>query len=146
MVGRLIKPLDGDWTDCQDTKESSKSKNEVQPEMYTKAAYAQIGRLVKLEVLALSEDLGVNANPANSTFEWDLTMSKGCLVELSALKNLRRFEMRSKLWLRMGEAVIEFIDAEWPLLSEIGFGGTTDDYRKLISYRIGNGSATRDPT
>ncbi|KAG0197314.1 hypothetical protein BGX28_009180 [Mortierella sp. GBA30] len=112
-----------------------------------KRVYAQIGRLVMLEVLSL----GVHNTENNycevpggwgmtdckaedvRRFEWDLTLSKGWLQELARLKNLRHLHMRIDFWSRMGQAEVEFMDREWPLLDEIRFGGISTGCYPLTS-------------
>ncbi|KAG0206887.1 hypothetical protein BGX28_001756 [Mortierella sp. GBA30] len=100
-------------------------KENLDSETIARMAYAQIGRLTKLEVLALSADRSVASMPMGTTFDWDLTLSKGYLVELSRLKNLRRLEISADLWLRMDQADVEFMDEQWPRLGEVGFGCST---------------------
>ncbi|KAF9572585.1 hypothetical protein EC968_009657 [Mortierella alpina] len=87
----------------------------------SKRAYSQIGRLVNLQVLALGvvesdPSLGDTSHPA-----WDLTLSKGWLAEWTGLRNLRELHLRTNMWVRMGQAEVEFMNAHWPFLSIITF-------------------------
>ncbi|KAF9960004.1 hypothetical protein BGZ72_008203 [Mortierella alpina] len=87
-----------------------------------KQAFAQIGRLTALEHLALGTDEGPNGTDEERLeSEWDLTLSEGWLAQLAGLKNLRHFHMRTNHWSKMGQAEVEFMDAEWPLLDCVTF-------------------------
>ncbi|KAF9952315.1 hypothetical protein BGZ70_000634, partial [Mortierella alpina] len=87
-----------------------------------KRVYAQIGRLVALETLALETDqVWYGKEEDVLVTEWDLTLSRGWLAEVAGLKNLRHLQMRTDYWSRMGQAEVEFMDAEWPLLGDISF-------------------------
>ncbi|KAF9959997.1 hypothetical protein BGZ72_008196 [Mortierella alpina] len=84
-----------------------------------KQIYVQIGRLVVLETLALAAaPKRFNRKQYHPLSQWDLTLSKGWLAELTGLKNLRHLHMRTDFWSRMGQAEVEFMDAEWPLLRD----------------------------
>ncbi|KAF9945899.1 hypothetical protein BGZ70_003499 [Mortierella alpina] len=87
-----------------------------------KQALTQIGRLTALEHLALGTDEGPYGTD-NDVLEskWDLTLSKGWLAQLAGLKNLRQFHMRTDHWSYMGQAEVEFMDAEWPWLDCVTF-------------------------
>ena len=88
-----------------------------------KRVYQQIGRLKKLEVLALdivrSEDTGAK----EIDYACDLTLSKGWLRELAGLKNLRTLNLQADFWSKMRLAEVRFILKHWPLLTEIHLGG-----------------------
>ncbi|KAF9280502.1 hypothetical protein BGZ68_007196 [Mortierella alpina] len=87
-----------------------------------KQAFAQIGRLTALESLALGTDEGPHGSDAwVLESKWDLTLSKGYLSELAGLKKLRHFHMRTDHWSMMGQAEVEFMDAEWPWLDYVTF-------------------------
>ncbi|KAF9344820.1 hypothetical protein BGX26_003857 [Mortierella sp. AD094] len=84
-------------------------------------AYAQIGRLVNLEKLGLGWDLCEHITRAED-FEFDLTLEHGWLAELGGLKELKHFYMATQFWSTMGQAEVEFVDANWPQLERITFG------------------------
>ncbi|KAF9960003.1 hypothetical protein BGZ72_008202 [Mortierella alpina] len=89
-----------------------------------KQAFAQIGRLTVLEHLALGTDESPNGTDEERLeSEWDLTLSEGWLAQLVGLKNLRHLHMKTNHWSKMGQAEVEFMDAEWPLLDCISFDG-----------------------
>ncbi|KAF9572385.1 hypothetical protein EC968_009959 [Mortierella alpina] len=97
-----------------------------------KRVYTQIGRLVDLETLALGTDVGsLGTEDHRRASEWDLTLSKGWLADLSGLKNLRRLQLRTDYWSRMAQAEVEFLDAEWPLLGDISFSLGESELREL---------------
>ncbi|CAO3566644.1 unnamed protein product [Mortierella alpina] len=101
--------------------EDEDKQNHIALAWAAKRAYSQIGRLVNLQVLAIGV---VESNsPSNDTSHavWDFTVSKGWLAQLSGLKNLRELHLRTDLWVRMGQAEVEFMDAHWPFLSSITF-------------------------
>ncbi|KAG0244615.1 hypothetical protein BG011_002890, partial [Mortierella polycephala] len=54
-------------------------------------------------------------------YAWDLTLSKGGLRNLSGLKKLRRLSLGAYFYSKMGQADVEFIDAEWPQLKVVEF-------------------------
>ncbi|KAG0198055.1 hypothetical protein BGX28_008474 [Mortierella sp. GBA30] len=97
-----------------------------------KRIYGQIGQLEKLEVLALEADVSEETLAKECEFDWDLTLSKGWLAELSGLKNLRHLQMRSNFWGKMGQAEVEFMHAQWPLLSEVSFSTWSTTIPSLI--------------
>ncbi|KAF9964977.1 hypothetical protein BGZ70_005641 [Mortierella alpina] len=102
-----------------------------------KQAFAQIGRLTALEHLALGTDEGPNGSEEDVLeSKWDLTLSKGWLAQLAGLKNLRHFHMRTDHWSCMGQAEVEFMDAEWPWLDCVSFDWcsmTDDQFMKEVS-------------
>ncbi|KAG0222438.1 hypothetical protein BGX31_009155, partial [Mortierella sp. GBA43] len=87
--------------------------------------YGQIGRLVKLETLFL----GAKASAKRTQdFTGDLTLEYGWLAELAGLKELKHFGMSTDLWLNIGLAEVEFMDANWPKLKRISFDyGPSED-------------------
>ncbi|KAF9951597.1 hypothetical protein BGZ70_000923 [Mortierella alpina] len=87
----------------------------------TKRAYQQIGRLEKLEVLAIDTARGLGTMAKAKDYLWDLTLSKGWLGEMAGLKNLRRLELRADFLSMMGQAEVEFMYDYWPELREISF-------------------------
>jgi len=84
-----------------------------------KRVYTQIGRLEKLEVLALDIDRNGNTGAKEQDYAWDLTLSKGWLRELAGLKNLKSLILHADFWSNMGQAEVEFIDEHWSSLREI---------------------------
>ncbi|CAO3566661.1 unnamed protein product [Mortierella alpina] len=84
-----------------------------------KCVYTQIGRLEKLEVLALDIDRSDYTGARERDYAWDLTLSKGWLRELAGLKNLKSLSLQADFWSKMGQAEVEFIAEHWPLLREI---------------------------
>ncbi|KAF9186871.1 hypothetical protein BGZ51_001727 [Haplosporangium sp. Z 767] len=85
--------------------------------------YEQIGRLTELEVLRLDSGQGMLfvQDYDMEGFSWDLTLSRGYLRKLSGLKKLRKLSLMEDFYSRMGQAEVEFIDAEWPRLELIEF-------------------------
>ncbi|KAG0199483.1 hypothetical protein BGX28_007259 [Mortierella sp. GBA30] len=86
-----------------------------------KRVYAQIGKLVVLEVLALKVHEFSTPGFITERFTWDLTLKDGYLRELGGLRKLRHFHMASNFWLNMGQAEVEFMHEQWPALCEISF-------------------------
>ncbi|KAF9362851.1 hypothetical protein BGX34_005391 [Mortierella sp. NVP85] len=79
-------------------------------------AYTQIGSLSKLETLSLNRDEWDGRG-----YDYDLTLEKGWLRQLAGLKELKHFHMATDLWVNMGQAEVEFMDAQWPKLEKIEF-------------------------
>ncbi|KAF9572394.1 hypothetical protein EC968_009968 [Mortierella alpina] len=87
-----------------------------------KQAFTQIGRLAALKHLVLGADIDPNSSKAEVVeSHWDLTLSKGWLAQLAGLKSLRHLHMRTNYWSYMGQAEVEFMDAEWPWLECVTF-------------------------
>ncbi|KAF9360618.1 hypothetical protein BGX34_007672, partial [Mortierella sp. NVP85] len=86
-----------------------------------KEAYAQIGRLIKLEELGLGHIMGDFALE-------DLTLEAGWLGELAGLKELRHFHVLTDLWASMGQAEVEFMVTNWPKLEKISVDTHNDEY------------------
>lgn len=110
----------------QGTASSDDSDNEDVEErrkIRTAKAYDQIGRLIKLEILCVSGGQGLDS---------DLTLSHGWLSKLAQLKKLKHFTMATDLWSRIGQAEVEFMDAQWPRLEKISFGSLP------VSMSLGN--------
>ncbi|KAI1321073.1 hypothetical protein EDD11_008654 [Mortierella claussenii] len=84
--------------------------------------YSQIGRLVKLEYLSLGCDLHESAFANAASFEWDLTLNKGWLVQLNDLKQLKHFMMVADFWSQMGFPEVQFMAENWPQLERLTFG------------------------
>ncbi|KAF9946788.1 hypothetical protein BGZ72_011140 [Mortierella alpina] len=80
--------------------------------------YGQIGRLEKLEQLALDVHQG-EVTAAELSHEWDLSLSRGWLGELTGLKRLWSLSLEANFSSGMGQAEVEFMHEHWPLLSEI---------------------------
>ncbi|KAF9362844.1 hypothetical protein BGX34_005384 [Mortierella sp. NVP85] len=87
-----------------------------------KQGYGQIGRLSKLETLCLGCDTRKDPDTPKKDYEYDLTLEYGWLGELAGLKELRHLQMVTDFWSRMGQAEVEFMDANWPKLEKITFG------------------------
>ncbi|KAK3823036.1 MAG: hypothetical protein J3Q66DRAFT_330721 [Benniella sp.] len=84
--------------------------------------YSQIGRLFKLEELALGwPNLRRYLNPAEKHRVHDLTLEDGWLDELAGLKELRHFQMNTEYWCCMGQAELDFMGTNWPKLERISF-------------------------
>ncbi|KAG0245768.1 hypothetical protein B0O80DRAFT_499157 [Mortierella sp. GBAus27b] len=82
--------------------------------------YGQIGRLVKLETLCLGTKMGEGSTLEVGS-ESDLSLKSGWLSRLAGLKKLRNFGMGKGFWTRVGQAEVEFMDAQWPNLDRILF-------------------------
>ncbi|KAF9562700.1 hypothetical protein EC968_005182 [Mortierella alpina] len=94
----------------------------------TKRLYRQIGELDKLELLGL--DIETRSGSITHRDHWgDLTIFKGWLMELYALKNLKTLELYADLWTMMGHIEVDFMNEFWPSLIEIGF--CVDDISKI---------------
>ncbi|KAF9958720.1 hypothetical protein BGZ70_009109 [Mortierella alpina] len=85
--------------------------------------YTQIGRLQKLEVLALDIDTSKRSKAKPSDYAWDLTLSKGWLSEMAGLRRLKSLSQPEAFWSKMGHAEVEFIYEHWPSLKEINLQG-----------------------
>ncbi|KAK3823075.1 MAG: hypothetical protein J3Q66DRAFT_437489 [Benniella sp.] len=83
-------------------------------------AYTEIGSLSKLETLSLNCVESENARNEGD-FDSDLTLKYGCLRQLGGLKELKHFHMATDFWSCMGQAEVEFMDAQWPKLETIVF-------------------------
>ncbi|KAF9948774.1 hypothetical protein BGZ72_009361 [Mortierella alpina] len=81
--------------------------------------YAQIGRLEKLEELELDIDISRRTEAKEGDYAWDLTLAKGWLCELAGLKKLKTLRLHADFWSKMGQAEVEFMHEQWPLLSAI---------------------------
>ncbi|KAG9324323.1 hypothetical protein KVV02_006569 [Mortierella alpina] len=88
-----------------------------------KNVYTQIGRLTKLEILVLDIEKSVKTKARKGDYAWDLTLSRGWLGELAGLKSLKTLRLQADLWSGMGQAEMEFIHEQWPLLREVGLRG-----------------------
>ncbi|KAF9935976.1 hypothetical protein BGZ67_002837 [Mortierella alpina] len=87
-----------------------------------KQVFAQIGQLTALGHLALGTDEGPHGEDEEVLeSKWDLTLSKGWLDQLAGLRNLSHLHMRTDHWSYMGQAQVEFMDAEWPWLDCVTF-------------------------
>ncbi|KAF9362850.1 hypothetical protein BGX34_005390 [Mortierella sp. NVP85] len=95
----------------------------------TKEAYTEIGSLSKLETLSLNCIQDEYAR-AEGDFDLDLTLKPGCLRKLAGLKELKHFHMATDLWSGMGQAEVEFMDAQWPKLERIVF--SCEDLEDII--------------
>ncbi|KAF9966172.1 hypothetical protein BGZ70_003088 [Mortierella alpina] len=108
--------------------ESAESESEEDCELRlisiaAKSVYTRIGRLQKLEVLALSIDISQDTAAEEKDYAWDLTLSNGWLGEMAGLKNLKTLMLHAAFWSKMGQAEVEFMHERWPLLSAIYFNG-----------------------
>ncbi|KAF9948773.1 hypothetical protein BGZ72_009360 [Mortierella alpina] len=91
--------------------------------MSAKHFYTQIGRLEKLEILALDIDTSPRIRERKDSYAWDLTLSEGWLEEMAGLKNLKSLILQGDFWSKMGQAEVEFIHEHWPLLREVKLRG-----------------------
>ncbi|KAI8351869.1 hypothetical protein B0O80DRAFT_499786 [Mortierella sp. GBAus27b] len=89
--------------------------------------YAQIGRLTKLRILSLGCDRSESCAVGPEAFMFDLTLEHGWLAELEGLKGLREFRMMDDFYSKMGQAEVEFIEANWPKIEKIVFGSHCKD-------------------
>ncbi|CAO3573125.1 unnamed protein product [Mortierella alpina] len=97
--------------------------------------YRQIGQLGKLEELALDIDRSEESMSKESDYAWDLTLSRGWLGELANLKSLKRLRLNADFWSKMGQAEVEFMQEQWPLLSEISLQGKVSDERTQAHWQ-----------
>jgi hypothetical protein len=119
--------------DPMDPGELSK-RNEREAEARAgKKLYEQIGRLSLLEDLSLDCDYFARV-------EWDLTLSKGWLMELAGLKKLQHLSLGIQYWYRVGQAEVEFMDAHWPMLRTVFLMG-----RWIIQSSTPEGAWECDP-
>ena len=87
-----------------------------------KEAYEQIGRMTKLEELYLGSRKSHRwFSTSMKDPEYDLTLEYGWLGELAELKELKHLHMLTNFWSGMGQAEVEFMDAQWPKLEMITF-------------------------
>ncbi|KAF9104456.1 hypothetical protein BGX27_010081 [Mortierella sp. AM989] len=103
-----------DWWVCLDIQELRLTLNRPDMVADAKVAYSQIGRLIKLEKLALECDMSNDSR-------MDLTLKHGWLAELAGLKELQQFFMVSDFWSKMGQDEVEFMHVNWPRLERITF-------------------------
>ncbi|KAK3818654.1 MAG: hypothetical protein J3Q66DRAFT_368730 [Benniella sp.] len=87
-------------------------------------AYSEIGSLSKLESLSVGCQETDSQDPVFD-HRYDLTLEHGWLRQLAGLKELKRLQMSSDFWSEMGQAEVEFMDAEWPKLEKIEFSKNT---------------------
>ncbi|KAF9278822.1 hypothetical protein BGZ68_008337 [Mortierella alpina] len=97
--------------------------------------YRQIGKLEKLEELALDIDRSGETMSKESDYAWDLTLAKGWLSELGNLKNLQRLRLNADFWSKMGQTEVEFMHEHWPLLCEISLQGRVSDQRSQAHWQ-----------
>ncbi|KAF9964362.1 hypothetical protein BGZ70_006564 [Mortierella alpina] len=97
--------------------------------------YRQIGQLGKLEELALDIDRSEETMTKESDYAWDLTLSRGWLGELAKLKSLKRLRLNADFWSKMGQADVEFMHEQWPLLNEISLQGQVSDERTQAHWQ-----------
>ncbi|KAG0371089.1 hypothetical protein BC939DRAFT_25630 [Gamsiella multidivaricata] len=119
--------------DPMDAGELSKRNKREAEARAGKKLYEQIGRL------SLLEDLSLDCNYF-ARVEWDLTLSKGWLIELAGLKRLHHLSIGIQYWYRMGQAEVEFMDAHWPMLRTVDLKG-----RRAIQYWTPEGAWRCDP-
>ncbi|KAF9362845.1 hypothetical protein BGX34_005385 [Mortierella sp. NVP85] len=127
-----------EWV-CHDLKELNLTitrprvaRGEEEEDVMAKQAYEQIGRLSKLETLCLGCVRRQDPDASVRESEYDLTLERGWLAGLAGLKEMRYFYMATDFWSRMGQAEVEFMDANWPKLEKITFGryGSRGDFDK----------------
>ncbi|KAF9939474.1 hypothetical protein BGZ65_010403 [Modicella reniformis] len=99
---------------------AGKTKEEVVAQA-AKTVYGRIGCLSKLEEVSLGSDANCFETRGGG-FTEDLTLEHGWLAELAELKELRHFQMVTDFWSSMGQAEVEFMDANWPKLERITIG------------------------
>ncbi|KAK3823065.1 MAG: hypothetical protein J3Q66DRAFT_437479 [Benniella sp.] len=92
-------------------------------------AYTQIGSLSKLESLSVGCE-EKDYQELVLDHEYDLTLEHGWLQQLAGLKELKRFQMTSDFWSEMGQAEVEFMDAQWPKLETVGF--SSQDTKAIV--------------
>ncbi|CAO3569602.1 unnamed protein product [Mortierella alpina] len=81
--------------------------------------FTQIGRLSKLEKLTLDIDRSDQTTAEEGHYRRQLTLAYGNLGELAGLRNLRSLRLEADFWSSMGQAEMEFMHEQWPLLDEI---------------------------
>ncbi|KAF9197310.1 hypothetical protein BGZ49_002309 [Haplosporangium sp. Z 27] len=92
--------------------------------------YSQIGRLVKLEKLALGYELD-----GRRDFVTDLKLNRGSLGAFAKLTELRHFHMVTDYWSKMGKTEVKFMHEKWPRLERITFGKKTKTRGAAIESR-----------
>ncbi|KAF8957630.1 hypothetical protein BGZ46_002155 [Entomortierella lignicola] len=92
--------------------------------------YNQIGRLVKLEKLALGYELD-----GRRDFVTDLKLNRGSLGAFAKLTELRHFHMVTDYWSKMGKTEVKFMHEKWPRLERITFGKKTKTRGAAIESR-----------
>ncbi|KAI8604726.1 hypothetical protein EDD21DRAFT_365512 [Dissophora ornata] len=97
------------------------SNDDLEEAVAAREVYAQIGRLVQLEVLCLGCNASDYATVDEEAFAQDLTLKNGWLSELKGLGQLQHFRMVTNFWSHMGQAEVEFMDTHWPRLRTITF-------------------------
>ncbi|KAF9572400.1 hypothetical protein EC968_009974 [Mortierella alpina] len=113
---------DGELEKDEQYREDDEEQRRRATAWAAKQAFTQIGRLTALEHLAL----GTDEDPSGFQEEilesrWDLTLSKGWLAQVVRLKKLRHFHMSTDHWSHMGQAEVESMVTEWPLLDHVTF-------------------------
>ncbi|KAG0199482.1 hypothetical protein BGX28_007258 [Mortierella sp. GBA30] len=113
-----------------------------------KRVYAQIGKLVDLEMLGLQVHDKERPPFIRERFTWDLTLKDGYLKELAGLRKLKHLHMASDFWLNMEQDEVEFIDAQWPVLGEISFDmvGNRSGFQELVAQPHWQWLLERRPT
>ncbi|KAF9360612.1 hypothetical protein BGX34_007666 [Mortierella sp. NVP85] len=84
-------------------------------------AYTEIGSLSKLESLSVGCGEKDYRAVIALSHKRDLTLEHGWLQKLAGLKELKRLRMATNFWSEMGQAEVEFMDAQWPKLERIVF-------------------------
>ncbi|KAF9359868.1 hypothetical protein BGX34_008098 [Mortierella sp. NVP85] len=88
----------------------------------------QIGRLVKLEKLAIGCGHSVFDPDSEQASKKCLTLRHGWLRRLSQLSALRELRLMSDFWSCMGQAEVVFMDKHWPSLERITLGYNPENY------------------
>ncbi|KAF9945586.1 hypothetical protein BGZ72_001201, partial [Mortierella alpina] len=101
----------------------------------TKRVYQQIGRLEKLEILAIDIDRSNRTRATENDYRWDLTLWKGWLGELAGLKNLKSLRLRVDFWSNMRQFEVEFMHEHWPLLRELAFSCDISQFHTEPQWR-----------
>ncbi|KAK3823080.1 MAG: hypothetical protein J3Q66DRAFT_330802 [Benniella sp.] len=133
LGGREEDEEEDEEEDDEDEEKGDPEESELEyGRAMAKQGYGQIGRLSKLEMLCLGCETRQEPDTPEKDFEYDLTLERGWLGELAGLKELRHLQMATDFWSKMGQAEVEFMDANWPKLEKITFGcyGLSDSPRK----------------
>ncbi|KAI8347800.1 hypothetical protein B0O80DRAFT_502443 [Mortierella sp. GBAus27b] len=117
---------ENDW-ECLNLRELCVTYDQSQrpgalPETTSTQLFKQIGRLSFLEYLAIG---------AASYRAHDLTIQRGCLMDLAGMKQLRHFHMGTDLWKEMGQEEVEFMHQSWPILQGLSFECSAEQFKDI---------------
>ncbi|KAF9572402.1 hypothetical protein EC968_009976 [Mortierella alpina] len=113
----FLEEMEGREVDLEDEYDATNRLYALAAEI----VYKQIGWLSKLEILVLDLHTGRETNGKEAECAWDLTLSRGWLRELAGLKRLKTLRLQVDFWSGMGQAEVEFMYEQWPLLNTIFF-------------------------